>query len=87
MQGNIRTDSNSISMPIVLCLTNHISAKKHLRVLRALYRITDHYGCRKPTFVLLHTYGKLVTKTTEVSEHSKAFVRIMKSKVQILGAI
>ena len=58
MKGNARIDSSSISASLALHLTNQISAKKHMRVLKALYRVrsligTGVYACRRPTFVFL----------------------------------
>ena len=38
-QEGARIDSSSISASLALLPTNQISAKKHVRVLRALYRV------------------------------------------------
>ena len=42
-QGNARIESSSISASLVLRPTNQISAKKHVRVLRALYGVRKRY--------------------------------------------
>ena len=66
------------------CIASNQSnfGQKHVRVLRTLYRVIESSRYRslrlQKAYVCFYTYGKLATKATKVSKHSKVSVRTSK---------